>query len=381
MNSIRLIFISFLFCYPLSSGFAAEPSAGFAESLQGRSLYVVERERSSLAVIGQQGFIKEIGGLGRLHHATMKFMHGYGWIISRDGYLSRIDLKTRQPAGRVRVGKSAIGLTAVGPWIAVANYDPGSVVIVRPDLTIIKTIPTGSRTVGIKTWKNLLVYSLMDADAIEVRDRDRDFALVRRFEGVGRMPFDALIAGDRYLAGFWKDKNLGLVDLKNLTYSRTALRPAKGPAVLKVPHFGMWGMRGTEAWVPAVGRSSLQVVDTRDFSIRTEVPLPGLPVFAVLSPDGRTIAVNYSGDQENLLTVVSTEERKVIGSWPVARRVMHMRFASDGNHLFLSSWYDNKVKVLSTRTWKVLGETPVPGPSGLFLIDQGRQVWKKASTW
>lgn len=50
-------------------------------------LYVVERERGSLAVIEEGRLRGEIGGLGNLNHATVKFYNGFAYVISRDGFL------------------------------------------------------------------------------------------------------------------------------------------------------------------------------------------------------------------------------------------------------------------------------------------------------
>lgn len=64
----------------------ATSAASLAEKL-----YVVERGRGKVAVIQEQQRTHEIGDLGKLHHATIKFWNGFAFIISRDGWLSRID--------------------------------------------------------------------------------------------------------------------------------------------------------------------------------------------------------------------------------------------------------------------------------------------------
>jgi len=57
--------------------------------------YVVQRERESLYVLdGNEE--KTITSLGNLNHATMKFDGIYGYVLARDGYLSKIDTVTDQ---------------------------------------------------------------------------------------------------------------------------------------------------------------------------------------------------------------------------------------------------------------------------------------------
>ncbi|MDQ7039068.1 MAG: NirF protein, partial [Aquificota bacterium] len=50
----------------------------------------------------------------------------------------------------------------------------------------------------------------------------------------------------------------------------------------------------------------------------------------------------------------------------LGRRVMHLRFARDGRHLYISSYYENRVKKVSVPDLEVLREFPVPTPSGVF---------------
>ncbi|WP_211436144.1 hypothetical protein [Candidatus Kuenenia stuttgartiensis] len=47
---------------------------------------------------------------------------------------------------------------------------------------------------------------------------------------------------------------------------------------------------------------------------------------------------------------------------------MHIRFSEDSRRLYLSSYFDNTVRVLDTNEWKVLDEITVPTPSGIFIL-------------
>jgi protein NirF len=337
---------------------------------QAEKFYVVERERGNLAVIEDQKLTGEIEGLGSLNHATVKFYKGSAYVVSRDGYLSRIDVATDRLVKKVKVGESAIGFIFIKDHVAVANYDPGSVVILDPDLNIIKRIETGSRNVGIKTWKNKLVFSLMDEDAIWVVDADKDFEVVHKAEKVGKMPFDAMISENHYVNGFFHETFFGYLDLESFEYKTIPLEQKDGEVLFKIPHFGLWGLTEEEILLPAVRDRKLHFLDRTDFSYKGALELDGNPVFVVTSPDGKHAAVSFSGDYENHLAIVDPETHKVVSDIDAGRRVMHFRYSADGSKLYLSSFFDNKVKVFNTQNWELLTEIPVPTPSGVFLAPE-----------
>ncbi len=330
---------------------------------------MVERERGGLAVITDGKWAGEIPDLGDTSHTTVKFSGGFGYAISRDGYLSKIDPKTHRVLRKVKVGNSGIGLNFVRDFIAVANYDPGNVVILDRDLKVVKTVETGSRNVGIKALDNKLVFSLMDKNEIWVLDADRDFAVAKKFTDVGKLPFDALLAGRRYVAGFFNDTRLGIVDLDTLEFKVIALDQKDEETVLQLPHFGLWGIAGDTVFIPANKDKKLHIVGLPDFEYQGAIDLIGTPVFVAASPDGKTVAVNYSGEKENFLTIVDTAAKKVERNIEAGQRVMHFRFSASGEKLYLSSYFENRMKIFDTTSWEEKTPTvDVPTPSGIFLV-------------
>lgn len=329
-------------------------------------LYVVERERGKLAVIEDGRLTREIPGLGNLNHATVKFLDGSAYVISRDGQLSKVDLQSDKVVGTTSVGESGIGLTFVGGAIAVANYEPPSVVVVDENLEPLSTIETGSRNVGIKSLGNLLVFSLMDRDEVWLVDAEQNFEVVSRVP-VDKMPFDAMLAGDSYVVGFFQESKLGVLDLKSGEYSAQALTGG-GEVMLKIPHFGLWGKAKEAVYVPGVKERCLHVLDHPEMKYRARVELKGNPVFVVVAPDGRYLAVNHSGDREDYVAIVDLESLEVVRELEAGRRVMHMRFSLDGEQLYLSSYRDNKLKTFNTKDWSLMETVDIPGPSGVFLV-------------
>ncbi len=329
-------------------------------------VYVVERERGAVAVLEGDRLVKEVRNLGNLNHATLKFFKGDAYLISRDGLLSRIDTRKDKLLKKVKVGESSIGFTFCGGKVVVANYSPHTVVFLSPDLRVLRRVKTGSRNVGIKPYRNLLLFALMDRDEIRVLDCG-NYRKVRSFERVGKMPFDAFLAGERYVVGFFKESSVGVVNLKDLTYRRLRFRSEMGEVVFKIPHFGLWGVYGGRAYVPAVGERKVRVVNLKDFRYEGSIELPGLPVFVSVSPDGKYLAVNYSGDMEDYLTLIDREREKIVKTERLGRRILHFRFTPDGRFIYLSSYYENRVKKVSVPRLRVIEEIAVPTPSGVFI--------------
>ncbi|RLJ70841.1 protein NirF [Hydrogenivirga caldilitoris] len=329
-------------------------------------VYVVERERGAVAVVENDKLKGEVKNLGNLNHATLKFLGSKAFVVSRDGFLSSVDTDKDSLMGKVKVGDSTIGFTFCEGKIVVANYSPHTVVFLSPELEILREIDTGSRNVGIKSYKNLLTFALMDRDQVWVLDC-KDYRKVKVFENVGNMPFDALLSGESYLVGFFKESSVGVANLKDLTYRKVSFRAEKGEVVFKIPHFGLWGVYGKKAYIPAVGERRVHIVNLESFEYEGSIELPGLPVFVSVSPDGKYVAVNYSGDMEDYLTLINRGEGKVIRTEKLGKRILHFRFTSDGKFIYLSSYYENRLKKVSVPELKVLGEVNVPTPSGVFI--------------
>ena len=331
-----------------------------------QKVYVVERERGAVAVV-EEGKVKaEIEGLGNTNHATLKFSGSSAYLISRDGYLSKIDTLQDKLLKKVKVGESSIGFTFCGSRVAVANYAPHTVLFLDEDLKLLKEVQTGSRNVGIKSYRDMLVFSLMDRDEVWVLNCT-NFKREKSFKNVGSMPFDALISSSRYIVGFFKENAVGVLDLEKMSFKKVTFGREGREVVLKIPHFGLWGVYGRTAYIPGVRERKVHVVDIESFEYLGSVDTVGLPVFVSVSPDGRFIAVNFSGDKEDYLTLIDRETLKVLRTERLGRRILHFRFTEDGRHIYLSSYYENRLKKVSVPELEVLEEVPVPTPSGVFI--------------
>ena len=357
----------------------------------GALMVIIERENSSVVVVDslEHKILGRISDLGLLHHATTSFSHDarYAYLVSRDGWLNKLDLLTLKRVAQVRVGDSAIGLavTQDNRFVAVSNYKPPVVKII--DVKTMKVVHTilaqkeengkkiTSRTIGmVDAPGNRLIFSLMDADGIWIVDANKkDFPVVKKFWDIGRMPYDALLTPDGryYIAGLYHSPHLAMLDTWKLDQIKKIslidpLKKTPKMGVRKVPHLEGWAMGNNLLFAPVVGEERLTVYKLGTWELIKSIPLAGIPMFAMSGPDGRHIWVNFSGTNNRFIQVVDSLTLKVIKTIEIGDRVFHMGFSPKGKNIYVSSYKDNKVVVLDTTTFHKVKELPVKNPSGVF---------------
>ena len=361
-------------------------------SLFGREkVYVVERENSALAVIEDHKLVGEITGMRNCNHAVVKFKGHYGYVITRDGYLIKFDAKTDKKVAEVKASKSAIGFTLGEDFIAVANYANKTVEIFDYNLRKLQSIDTGSRNVGIKTYKDYLIFAAMDKDQIWVMKRETKKIPLGRFdrygvpmykvaqekrfvpykiiENAGQMPFDAMIHDGIYVVGFFNSPFVGVLDLESFRYKQVPLRLEKRTIVLKVPHFGFWSIMKDKFFIPAVGDNKVFVFD-KNFRFIKAIEVEGNPVFTSLSPDTNYLAVTFSGKKFPIVQIIDTATLEVIKRFDFGGMVLHVRWSKAEPLLYVSNNGDSQVIGMDTKSWQRLFSVAVPKPSGIFLYEE-----------
>jgi protein NirF len=339
--------------------------------------FVVERETSSLAVIEHGIKYSTIKNMRNMNHGVVKFKDNDGYVISRDGYVIKFDPISEKILAEYKTSKSAIGFVIGKNYVAVANYDDKSVDILDRDLNPIKKFVTGSKNVGIKIYKDYLIFSEMDNDTITVLvdvtggEEDKPvFKKFKQFKNVGELPFDAMIQDNKYIAGFFTSKHFGTVDLDTLTYKKVDIfLDEKRQTVLKVPHFGFWSIGGDKVFVPAVGDNKVLVYDM-DFKFIKNIETEGLPVFTSLSPDKKHLAVTYSGKKFPVIQIIDTKTLKVIKRFEFEGKILHVRWSANKPHLYVSVNDANLVSVIDTNGWyRARDILNIDKPSGIFVFN------------
>jgi len=352
-------------CLLGASLFAATPSAS-------EKLFVVERESSSIAII-KQGLTKSrMENMHNMNHGIIKFDGKDGYLISRDGYVVRFDPVSEKVLNEYKTSKSAIGFVIGENYVAVANYDDKSVDILTRDLKPIDKIKTGSKNVGIKIYKDMLIFAQMDTDKVSVlKDENAgkgkpNFKMFKEFK-VGEMPFDAMIKDNTYIVGFFLSKSFGVIDLDTMTFSEINVTAEGNKPVLKVPHFGFWSLSEERTFIPAVGSEAVMVYD-KDFKFIKNVKVQGLPVFTAISPDKKYLAVTFSGKDFPTIQIIDTKTLKIIHTFTFTGKVLHVRWSNIDAFLYVSVNDSNQVNVINTEEWFLEREIfQLKSPSGIFI--------------
>jgi len=335
-------------------------------------LFVVERESNSVAIVHKGLRKSRMESMHNMNHGVIKFDGKDGYLISRDGYIVKFDPVKEEKLAEYKTSKSAIGFVIGKDFVAVANYDDKSVDILTRDLKPIQKLVTGSKNVGIKLYKDYLIFAQMDSDKVVVYKNEGkgtpNFKLHKSFK-VGKMPFDAMIKGNSYIVGFFLSKSFGVIDLDKMSYSEIKVTAQDSKPVLKVPHFGFWSLSEDRVFIPAVGDNKVMVYD-KNFKFIKNIEMQGLPVFTSLSPDKRYLAVTFSGKDFPTVQIVDTKSLKIVQTFKFQGKVLHVRWSNVDNLLYVSVNDANQISVINTEEWFLEREIfRVKRPSGIFIYD------------
>ena len=341
-------------------------------------IFVVEREDQSIAIINQGLTKSHMTNVHNMNHGIIKFDGKDGYLISRDGYVVRFDPVSEKILNEYKTSKSAIGFVIGKNYVAVANYDDKSVDILTRDLKPIDKIVTGSKNVGIKIYKDMIIFAQMDADKVTIlKDENAGkglpkFKIFKEFK-VGEMPFDAMIKDNTYIVGFFLTKAFGVIDLDKMEFSEIKVTAKDNKPVLKVPHFGFWSLSDDKTFIPAVGDNAVMVYD-KDFNFIKNIEMKGLPVFTALSPDKKYLAVTFSGKDFPTIQIVDTKTLEIIKTFTFMGKVLHVRWSNEDDYLYVSvngqgdARDQNKVNLINTREWFLEREIyQLKHPSGIFI--------------
>jgi protein NirF len=286
----------------------------------------------------------------------------------------------------VQAGNSISGaISQDGKLVAVSNYEPGGVrVFDSGTLKPLADIPTGSKVVGlVDAPDQRFVFSLYDLGEIWLVDMSDPAApKIAKYPNVGQNPYDALITPDgrHYVAGLFGEDGLALLDLwhpeKGVRRILDGYGRGEAPLpVYKMPHLEGVALAGRYAFLPAVGRHELLVVDMdKDWQEVGRIPVHGQPVFAVARPDGRQIWVNFAHAHNDTVQVIDAAALEVVHSIKPGPAVLHLEFTPRGEQVWISVRDADRVDVYDTRSFALLGSLPADKPSGIFMTSRAHRI-------
>lgn len=356
---------------------------------------VIERESGSVAVLDTSArqMLGRIAGLGDLSHASVVYARdgAHAYVFGRDGALTKVNLMSGRIEGRVQQAGNSIGgaISQDGSLVVAQNYQPGGIkVFDARTLKLLADVPAvvngkPSRVVGLADLPgNRFIYSLFDAGQIWIADLSEPAnPVLTKFEDIGKQPYDALVTpnGRYYIAGLFGEDGLAMIDLWAAKPSarRILAHYGKGEAplpVFKMPHLRGWAVAGRQAWLPAVGRHEVLIVDTDTWEEVGRVPVAGQPVFVMARPDGRQVWVNFAVPDYDTVQVIDTQTRQIVKNLKPGKAVLHMEFTPRGEAVWISARDDHRVSVIDTASFKTLAELPAKSPSGIFFTSRAARM-------
>ncbi|WP_404385479.1 cytochrome D1 domain-containing protein [Caenispirillum salinarum] len=395
---IRTFVLGTVAAVALATGAAAGDGLGEGPRGTGDLGVVIERATGQVAVVDrlESARLATVDGLGDLSHASVVFgpSERYAYVFGRDGGLTKVDVLTGTIDARVVQSGNSIGgaISEDGSLVAVANYEPGGVKVFDADtLELVADIPATdigegkrSKVVGLEDAPgNRFVFSLYDTDEIWIADfsKDRKAPELTKYEAIGRQPYDALVSEDGrwYLAGLFGEDGIAMLDLWHPDKGvRQVLegygRGEEALPVYKMPHLEGWAVAGGYAWLPAIGRHSVLVVDMDTWEQVAEIPVHGQPVFVMARPGGRHVWVNFALPDNEFVQVIDTEALEVVDTLEPGPGVLHMEFTPRGDRVWLSVRDQNEVHVYDTATRERLAVLPAEKPSGIFFTSRAHRI-------
>jgi len=358
---------------------------------------IIERAIGKISIIEttHRTKIATIDDLGDLSHASAVYSRDerYAYIFGRDGGLTKIDMVTQRIVKRVMQSGNSIGgaISQDGTMVAVSNYSPGGVKIFSADtLDLIADIPAvvdasdkQSKVVGlVDAPGNKFVFSLYEGDQIWIADMsDPKSPKITKFRDTGSQPYDALITPDGryYIAGLYGEDGLALLDLWHPEQGVKHIladygRGTQKMPVYKMPHLEGWAMAGNLAFIPAVGRNQVVVMDATSWREIGRIDVHGQPVFVMARPDGRHIWVNFAFPNNDTLQVIDVDTLKIIQNLKPGKAVLHMEFTPRGEEVWVSVRDEDKVQVYDTQSFEKRAEMAVDKPSGIFFTSRAHKI-------
>ncbi|HJX57440.1 MAG TPA: cytochrome D1 domain-containing protein [Thiobacillus sp.] len=357
---------------------------------------VIERAAGRVQVVNtsQPRSLATIAGLGDLSHASLVYSRDarYAYVFGRDGGLTKVDLLCRRIDKRVLQAGNAIGgaISQDGRLIAVSNYTPGGVkvfdaVTLEPLADIPAVYGNGqhSKVVGlVDAPGNRFVFSLYDAGEIWIADlHDPRKPVVQKFTNIGKQPYDGTVTPDGryYIAGLFGEDGLALLDLWQPQQGVRRVLQGYGRGeqplpVYKMPHMDYWALAGDRAYVPAVGRHEVLIIDQRSWKETGRVAVAGQPVFVVARPDGRQVWVNFAPPHNDTVQVIDTLTGNIVQALRPGKAVLHMEFTPRGENVWISVRDDNRVDVYDTATFAKIATLPAQNPSGIFFTPRAHRI-------
>lgn len=351
-------------------------------------MLVVEKDAENLLAIDGTTH-KSVGRVHNVgfqpHTSVFSSDAKYMYIISRDGWLTKINLGTLEPVVSVSVGENSRGtaITDNDKYVAVGNYAPGNLVILDADsMKSLKTIPLTaemngkqieSRAGAVVEDGNRIIVALKDANSVWAVDTDKpDFPVTNKFEDIGKnVPalHDAFLTpnGKYYIVASQGSKTAWVLDL-------TTMKPIAEVQTGETPHTGPGAAWGNYIYVPALGEGLITVIDTTTWKPVKYIKTggPGLFVRSYSKDPAYPYvwADTAFGDHKDEIYVIDARINEIVKTIiPVkGESSWHPEFTYDGKFVYVVSQSANEVEVYDAFTFEIVKRIKSDTPSAISNV-------------
>ncbi|MFW0871265.1 MAG: cytochrome D1 domain-containing protein [Patescibacteria group bacterium] len=351
-------------------------------------LLVVEKDAENILAIDGSTHTRvgRIHGVGYQPHTSVFSQDArYMYIISRDGWLTKIDLTTLSPETSVQVGIDSRGtaLTDDDAYIAVGNYEPGNLVILDAhSMEIVHTIALdqevgdekiSSRAGAVVEHGNLIIVALKDANSVWIVDTDQPgFPTTHRFTDIGEnVPalHDAFLTPDGryYIVASQGSKTAWVLDL----HTMEAIAEIETG---ETPHTGPGATWGKYIYVPSLGEGLITVIDTTSWTPASYIKTGGPGLFVrsySKDPSYPYIWADTAfGDHHDEIYVIDGRSNKIVKTIiPVeGESSWHPEFTYDGNYVYVVSPSANEIEVYDAHTFEIVKRLKADMPSAISNV-------------
>lgn len=351
-------------------------------------MLVVEKDAEKLLAI--DGTTHQV--IGRVHDVgfqphTSVFSSDakYMYIISRDGWLTKINLMTLEPVTSVRVGENSRGtaITDNDKYVAIGNYEPGNLVILdAASMKILKTIPLTmekdgkqieSRAGAVVEDGNRIIVALKDGTSVWAIDTDQPgFPVTHKFSDIGGGKpalHDAFLTpdGSYYIVASQGSKTAWVLDL-------STMKPIAEVETGETPHTGPGAAWGKNIYVPALGEGLITVIDTTTWKPVKYIKTGGPGLFVRSYSKDPTYPYVWAdtafGDHKDEIYVIDARVNEIVkiiipvkgeSSW-------HPEFTYDGKFVYVVSQTANEVEVYDAHTFDIVKRIKSDTPSAISNV-------------
>ncbi|KTB66773.1 cytochrome C oxidase Cbb3 [Pseudomonas fluorescens] len=347
---------------PLNLFVVVESGDHHIDILDGDRFTVLDRFASHFAVHGGPKFSPD----GR-----------FVYFASRDGWISLYDLHNLTLIAETRVALNTrnLAVSKDGRWVLVGNYLPGNLVVLDArDLSLVKTLETGSRVSAVYTAppRNSFVVALKDVNEVW----ELSYAATHPTFEPRRIPARDVLDDFSFTPDYRQ-----LLATSRKAGGGQVIDLDSGAVVTDIPLAGMphlgsgtyWKRDGN--WVfatPNISLGQITVLDPSTWTLIKQIPTLGPGFFMRSHIHSRYVWSDvFFGPDNDAIHLIDKQTLHIAHTLrPVpGKTAAHVEFTRDGRYVLLSIWAtDGALIVYDSQTLKEIKRLPMNKPSGKYNV-------------